>query len=156
MRGGHFIWSSSTCFVLFCYWGTWLCFLLFIVEKQSGSRMFVSSLVYLRIKRDINNVRKWKICIKISQFQKKKPYLFNMYYMHITCVCKNMNLWKKIHIIFIIKSLNGKFVNNHTKIGSSKKLNLPWNSQVLFSENNNWTQNQERKTLNLEMMIFLK
>jgi hypothetical protein len=32
---------------------------------------------------------------------------------------------KKIHIIFIIKSLNAKFVNNHKKIGSSKELNLP-------------------------------
>jgi len=49
-----------------------------------------------------------------------------------------------------------RFVSNHKKIDSSKKLNLPWNSQVLFSENNNWTQNQERKTLNLELMIFLK
>jgi hypothetical protein len=156
MWGGHFIWSSSTCLVLFCYWGTWLCFLLFIVEKQSSSRMFVSSLVYLKVKRDINNVRKQKKLHKNFTISIKKTYLFNMYYIHITCVCKNMSLWKKIHIIFIIKSLNGKFVNNHTKIGSSKKLNLPWNSQVLFSENNNWTQNQERKTLNLEMMIFLK
>lgn len=68
-----------------------------------------------------------------------------MYYRHITCVCKNMNLWKKIDIIFIIKSLNGKFVNNHIK---------NWNSQVSFFEKNNWNQNQERKTLNLELMIF--
>jgi hypothetical protein len=52
--------------------------------------------------------------------------------------------------------MKGKFANNHKKIGSSKNLNLPWNSQVLFSENNNWTQNQERKTLNLKLMIFLK
>jgi hypothetical protein len=113
-------------------------------------------LVYLKVKRDINNVRKQKKLHKNFTISIKKTYLFNMYYIHITCVCKNMSLWKKIHIIFIIKSLNGKFVNNHKKIGSSKNLNLPWNSQVLFSENNNWTQNQERKTLNLEMMIFLK